>query len=103
MKKMKEKKKRKTIAQRRIEKLFKLAEQNAEINRLDLANRYIEIARKISMRYLLPISNEYKQSYCKHCYSYLKPSINCRIRIHNKRIIIYCNNCRKFTRRPYKN
>jgi len=99
----KEKNLQKTIAKNRIIKLFTLAERYAISERFDLANRYVEIARKISMRYLVPIPKKFKRRFCKHCYSYLLPDKNCRIRIHNNRVIIFCKNCGKFTRIPIKN
>jgi len=101
--KIKDKKIQKTIAKRRIDQLFAMAEQYAFSNRLNLADRYVELAREISMRYLVPISREYKRRFCKHCYSYLLPSRNCRIRIHRGRLVIYCHNCKKYTRMPLKN
>ncbi|MCK4364741.1 MAG: hypothetical protein KAW45_01685 [Thermoplasmatales archaeon] len=98
-----DKKTQKIIAKNRIKKLFDMAEQKAHSANFDLANRYVNLARKISMRYLVPIPKEYKRRFCKHCYSYLLPHVTCRIRIHRNKIIIHCNNCNKFTRIPLKN
>lgn len=98
-----DKKTQKTIAVQRIKKLFQLAEQQAYIHNMKLADRYVEIARKISMRCQVKIPIEYKQRFCKHCYSYLLPSVNSRYRIHDKRFIIFCKNCQKYTRIPFKN
>jgi len=94
------KKLQKIIAKRRIDNLFCLAEQKAQLNDLNLANRYVELARKISMRSLTPIPRELKRHFCNHCHCYLLPNINCRIRIHRGKIIIYCHNCKKYTRIP---
>ena len=99
---LKDKKNQKTIAKRRINKLFMLAEKNALSNKLNLANRYVELARKISMRYLVPITIKHKRRFCKHCYRYLLPHITGRTRIHRGKLIIYCYNCKKFTRIPLK-
>ena len=98
----KNKKYQKSIAKNRIIKLFNLAEKKALSGNLNLANRYIEIARRISMRNLVRIPNKFKRRFCKHCYCYLLPNTNCRIRLHNKKIIIYCKNCNSFTRIPLK-
>ena len=98
-----DKKTQKKIATSRINQLFILAEQNALDGKLNLSNRYVEIARKISMRYLVPIPLEHKRRFCKHCYSYLLPHVNSRIRIHRGKIVIFCNNCKKYTRIPIKN
>lgn len=94
----KNKKNQKKIAKKRIEKLFKLAEKKAKLGQIDLSHRYIQIARKISMRYLVKIPKELKKKYCKHCYSYLLLNKNCRVRISRGKIIIYCKNCKKYTR-----
>ena len=98
----KDKKIQKTIARTRIHRLLSLAEQYALSNRLNLANRYVEIARKISMRYLVPIPEEYKRSFCKHCYNYLLPGVTSRIRINRGKLVIYCLKCKKYTRMPLK-
>jgi ribonuclease P protein subunit RPR2 len=98
----KNKKIQKSIGKKRIITLFNLADEKALSGELNLANRYIEIARRISMRNLVRIPNNLKRKFCKHCYSYLLPDLNCRIRIHDKRVIIYCKNCNKFTRIPLK-
>ena len=101
-KKTLDKKMQKIIAKGRINKLFILAEENALSGELDLSNRYVELARKISMRNLAPIPKKYKRRFCKHCYRYLLPNVTCRVRIHGGKIVIYCHNCRKYTRIPLK-
>jgi len=99
VKKMKQSKQmQKTIAEKRIIKLFNMAEKKAKEDNFELANRYVEIARKLSMRHLVKIPKKYKRKFCRHCYSYLLPSKNCRIRIYRGKVIIYCNNCKKFSR-----
>ncbi|RLF28699.1 MAG: ribonuclease P [Thermoplasmata archaeon] len=97
-----EKRIQKQIAKGRIRWLFQLAEKYALSGRFDLSNRYVELARKISMRYLVPIPRGFKRFFCKHCYRYLLPGVNCRFRIHRGRIIIQCFNCRKYMRIPLK-
>jgi ribonuclease P protein subunit RPR2 len=97
-----DKKQNKLIAKNRIIKLFLLAHKKALYGDINLANRYVHLARKISMRYLVKIPNEFKRRFCKHCYSYLLPDINSRIRVHRGKIIIFCNNCNKYTRIPIK-
>ena len=96
----KKKRIQKTIAKNRVQKLFVLAEKKAFSGDFVLANRYIQIARELSMRYLISIPIHFKRRFCKHCYYYLLPNKNCRIRIHSGRLIIYCYNCKKYTRIP---
>jgi len=99
----KQKTKNKIIAKKRIEKLFLLAEKSAEEKNLYFSNRYVTLARKISMKYLVPIPNIYKKRFCKHCYSYLVPSVNSTFRLNKGKITIFCKNCKKYTRLPLKN
>ena len=68
-----------------------------------LADRYVQLARKISMKFKVRIPSNLKKQFCKHCVSYLVPHVNCRIRLHKKRVIYYCLKCKKFMRFPYKN
>jgi ribonuclease P protein subunit RPR2 len=97
------KKFQKIIAKNRIQRLFKLAEEYALYDRLELSDRYVLLARKISMRHLVSIPTKFKRRFCKYCYCYLMPGINCRVRIHNSKIITYCHNCKKYMRMPLRN
>lgn len=63
-----------------------------------LSNRYVDLARKIAMRFKIRMPRELKRKFCKHCYSYLIPDKNCRVRIHKSRVIYFCFNCKKFMR-----
>ena len=92
----------KKIAGRRINKLFELAQENALNGEIQLSDRYVEIARKISMKNLTPIPREYKRRFCKKCYHYLLPTKTCRVRVSRRKIIVFCNNCRNYNRIPIK-
>ena len=89
--------KERSIAIQRIRLLFRLAEDKFH-NEPDLSDRYVELARKISMKYKVRIPRELKRRFCKHCYSSLKPGRNLRIRIHKSRVIYYCLRCRNYMR-----
>ena len=91
----------KEIAKQRIEKLLREADEIFKEDK-ELANRYVYLARKISMGAKVPIPVELKKKYCKHCHSFLVPSVNCRIRLAKSRVIYYCLECKKFMRFPYK-
>ncbi|MBU0498198.1 MAG: ribonuclease P [Candidatus Thermoplasmatota archaeon] len=96
----KRKKQHKEIAAKRITMLLQQAEQMAMTGRFTYANRYVELARKISMRYLVPIPPEFKQHICSHCYHYLLPGRTVRTRIHRGQLISYCLHCHQFMRMP---
>ena len=61
-----------------------------------LANRYVQLARKIQMKIRVRMPKGYKRKYCKHCYSYLRPGVNCRVRVDNKIVSYKCFNCKKY-------
>ncbi len=88
-------------AKERIIGLFKQAEEMFDKDE-KLADRYVELARKISMRFKVRIPKELKKRFCKHCYSYLVPGRNCRVRTHEGKVVYYCQKCRKCMRFPYK-
>jgi len=97
----KKSKKQQDIAKKRISILFSEAKKSFNKDP-KLANRYVELARKIAMKYKVRIPTQLKRKFCKHCYSYLVPSKNCRVRLQKSRIIYSCLNCKKFMRFPIK-
>ena len=90
----------KQLARERIVNLFQKAE---DVYREDkaLANRYVEIARKIAMKAQAGIPSNLKKKFCRKCYVYLVPGANCRVRIRNKKLVYYCMQCKNYTRFPY--
>ncbi|MHC1567063.1 MAG: ribonuclease P protein component 4 [Candidatus Syntropharchaeia archaeon] len=86
----------KKIALQRIERLFELAEESEEY-----CDRYVELARKIGMRYRVRIPKHLKMRICKHCYSFLVPGRNARVRLRGDYIATTCLKCNKVMRRPY--
>ncbi|MBI2663003.1 ribonuclease P [Candidatus Woesearchaeota archaeon] len=96
---MKQDKKYKNIAKERIIILF---DQADGIFKKDskLSDKYISLARRISMKARIRIPKELKRKFCKHCYSYLKPGINCRVRTKDKKVVYYCINCKKYMKFP---
>ncbi|HIH15460.1 MAG: ribonuclease P protein subunit RPR2 [archaeon GW2011_AR17] len=100
MKKRNDQAKQKKIAEERIEILFQKAEQ--AFPNTKRANRYIDIARHIAMKLNIHMSKKQKRSFCKHCYTYLVSGVNAQTRIRNGNIIIYCKECKKYTRIPIK-
>jgi ribonuclease P protein subunit RPR2 len=90
----------KKIALERIKILFEQAKKAFKKDK-SLANRYVKLARELSMKFKVPIPSSLKKQFCKHCHSYLMPSVNARIRTRNGRIIYYCLECKKYMRFPY--
>lgn len=92
---------RQRIAIERIHRLFSEAEKMAKENRMELCRRYVEIARKISMKYLVRIPKTYRLRFCKKCLSYLVPGKNCRVRLKKSKVVLTCLNCGSKKRYPY--
>ena len=80
-----------------VQKLFDDAKSSFNKNP-SLSNKYVKLARKTAMKVNLRMPRELKRRYCKHCYSYLVPGKNSRVRMHKSRVIYYCFNCRKYMR-----
>jgi len=88
------------IAKDRIRSLLENADDVfKEDNKL--ADRYIHLARKMAMKHNVRMPADLKRKFCSHCYSYLRPGINCRIRSNDGMMVYYCLNCKKFMRFPY--
>ncbi|MHA1786020.1 MAG: ribonuclease P protein component 4 [Candidatus Helarchaeota archaeon] len=86
-----------TIAKQRISTLFHLAdEQIFKYKNKEKANRYVYIAKRISMKSNVKIPRQYKRRICSNCQSYMIPGINCRVRIKKRRtphVVYTCLEC----------
>ena len=94
----------KKIAEERIEILFAEAEKMAKRNELGFANRYVELARKIGMRYNVKIPKHVKDKFCRKCHSYLIPEKTCKIEHDKEKGIkkVKCFNCDRIIRILWK-
>jgi len=92
----------KKIAEERIIILFELAEQNFKTHP-DRTQRYVALARLISMRYRVRLTRDMKRQICKHCYHFLVPGSNCRVRLKGGVVLKTCLVCGKQNRYPYYN
>ncbi|MCU4140846.1 MAG: Ribonuclease P protein subunit RPR2 [Methanophagales archaeon] len=108
-----ERRRRKDIAFQRIERLFELAEEAAKEARMRegrereemerRSDRYVLLARKISMRHRVRIPRHLKMWICKRCNAFLIPGRNARVRLRRgEYITITCLRCGAEKRRPYK-
>ena len=84
----------KKIAYERIGVLFEQA-QAAFRGHPDRSNRYVELARKISMRQRVRIDRELRRRFCHHCYAYLVPGSNMRVRVHRGNVVVTCGACNR--------
>jgi len=77
-----------------IKRIFQLAKDS------DKADDFVRKARRLAMKYKLKLPKALKRRFCKHCYGYLKPGINCRVRTNEGKIVYYCLKCKKYMRFP---
>ncbi|MFP4115949.1 MAG: ribonuclease P protein component 4 [Candidatus Aenigmatarchaeota archaeon] len=93
----------KDIARERIGILFQEAGE-AFPKHKDRADRYVELARKIAMRYRVKIPKELKKKICESCYSYIKPGVNCETEVDSeeKTVKWRCEECGHVKRYPYE-
>ncbi|MBU2561243.1 MAG: ribonuclease P [Nanoarchaeota archaeon] len=87
------------IAKQHIESLLEQAKEVAAENTA-LANRYVTLARKVAMKFRIRLPPEQKRLFCPHCYRFMLPGKNLRVRVHEHRVIYYCLDCKKFWRKP---
>lgn len=91
------------IAKERILILFSLAEKEFK-KHPERSKRYIELARKIGLRYNVRLSKVEKRRFCKNCNTLLKPGTTSQIRLDKKTkaINVICLACKKVYRYQYK-
>ncbi|MBI5391698.1 ribonuclease P [Candidatus Woesearchaeota archaeon] len=76
--------------------LFAQAQLNSK-----LADKYVKLARKLAMKFNLPLPRELKRKFCNHCYTYFQDG-NYRVRTRDKNVVYYCLTCKKYMRFPKK-
>ncbi len=92
----------KDIAIERIYILFSEAEKVFPVDQV-LARRYVQIARKIGMKLIVPIPKELKHRFCRKCGEFLVYGVNAKHRLDSKqKVVVYtCLSCGNVRRIPY--
>jgi ribonuclease P protein subunit RPR2 len=90
------------IALERISILFELAEKEAVAGDASRARRYVDLSRRLGMRYNVRMPVRFRRRYCRKCLAYLVPSVNARIRVGRGRLTITCLSCGLVERFPYR-
>ncbi|MFB6143903.1 MAG: ribonuclease P protein component 4 [Candidatus Nanohaloarchaea archaeon] len=93
------------IAEERIRRLFDLAEEKFSEGRKELADRYVELARRTGMRHQVSIPREFRHRFCSSCGAFLVPGENCTVRIDSKNATVnyLCEDCGEVERHGFKN
>lgn len=88
------------IAEERISKLLREAESCFKEDP-KLSKRYVELARKIAMKYKIRFTKQQKGLFCKKCNAYLKTGVNSRTRLEHGKIVTTCLECKNVRRMSY--
>lgn len=83
----------------RIHKLFQQAQLSES---KELSDRYVKLARTLSMKYKVKMPSELKKQFCKHCNVFLRQGKNARVRRNEKGMIYTCLECNKQMRFPIR-
>lgn|SRR3989338_563931 len=84
------------IAKERIDILFDEARKSPDKG---LQQRYMQLAKKIGMRYNVRLGGK-KRLFCKHCFYYF--GSDAKRRLKNEKLVIVCPGCKRVTRQAYK-
>jgi RNase P subunit RPR2 len=84
----------KMVAKERIGVLF-LRAREAYHEHPDRSNRYVALALRIAMRQRVRMDREFRRQYCHHCFTFLVPGQNMRVRVHRSTVVVTCGICNK--------
>lgn len=84
------------IAKERIGILFDEARKSSD---KQLQRRYMQLAKKIGMRFNVRLGKR-KKLFCKHCFYYF--GADAKRRLKNGKLTIVCPGCKRITRQIYK-
>ena len=88
------------IAEERIDILFNRADEEFIVHP-ERSHRYVEMARNIAKKYNMKIPATWGKRFCRSCQHFMKPGINCQIRLSDSSVIIKCLECGNTNKIPY--
>lgn len=86
------------IAEKRVDRLFDLAEDEARRGNMERSRRYLALALRMGERHKVPA--KHKRRYCPECLSFFVPPRNVRVRMNRGRMSMTCLTCGKIQRYP---
>ena len=89
------------IALERVRTLFREAGSSFK-EHPKRSHRYVKLARTIAMKVKIKIPPLLKRQYCHHCYHFLMPGANCRVRTREGTLIYSCKHCKHYNRFPLR-
>jgi ribonuclease P protein subunit RPR2 len=89
------------IARARIARLFQLAEDRAQAGDDARAARYVLLARRVGMRYVVPLGRAERRRFCRQCGGFLLPGRTARVRARQGKVAVTCLACGAIRRFGY--
>jgi ribonuclease P protein subunit RPR2 len=81
------------IATQRVGVLFALADREARTGSPDLSDRYVQLARRIGMKYNVRMLPEYRTLFCQRCSAYWTEGRTVRTRLRGGLRVQTCLRC----------
>ncbi|HLF54627.1 MAG TPA: ribonuclease P protein component 4 [Candidatus Nanoarchaeia archaeon] len=83
-----------------VERIHALLDQ-ANLNP-ERSKRYVAIAKRVGLRNRVRMPKEWRRRICKSCDVLLLPGKNCRVRLHEGKVVYRCLECGGVMRYPYQ-
>ncbi len=90
------------IARERVGKLFDMAEEAAADGDLERADRYVEMAWNIKLKFRLKLTDYQKRLFCRKCLRFLAAGKTGRYRTEDGKLAVTCLSCGETRRYPLK-
>lgn len=88
------------IAEERIDILFNKADEEFT-KHPERSNRYVEMARNIAKKYNMKMPHKWAKRFCRSCQHFMKPGLNCQVRLSDSSVVIKCLECGNINKIPY--
>jgi ribonuclease P protein subunit RPR2 len=85
------------IVLQRVEHLFDEASKEFHTH-AQRSDRYVDLVRRLTTKYRVPLGKQYKMRFCRSCGAYLVYGVNARVRIKGKRTVVTCLRCNDLRR-----
>lgn len=67
----------------------------AQYQSIQQATQLVRKARRLAQKYRIRLLPVYQRKFCKHCYTYLTPGKNVRIRLRTNKVVYTCGKCNR--------
>lgn len=90
-----------SVARERMDGLLGMAEKAIQGGNAERSRRYVDLARKIGMRYNVRLPLSARRQFCSECNSWYRYGSTSRPRLRDGKLVITCGVCHHVSRFPY--